>query len=129
APAGSLIRQPILSDSADGQRDDPLGVVASGGSQVGAVGGEIPAAFGAVVLRIGQDDIGGPPRGEGSEVVEGPLKCPVAVGAMAAPRAGPTAAVAAARADSGPGQVLDAGDALGGIGQVVSGSWQGVVLL
>src|SRR5207244_660107 len=47
----------------------------------------------------------------------------IAVGTVAAPRAGPSAVVPAADADIRLGQVVDAGDALGGIGAVFTGSW------
>ena len=71
------------------------------------------------------DKVAGP-SGEGvAEVVEGAAAQTIAVGAVAAPRAGPAAVVAAAEADVGLGQVVDAGDALGGIGAVFAGSWHG----
>jgi hypothetical protein len=129
APTGRLIRQAVLDDQADGQLDDPLRGVTSGGGQVAAVGVEVPAAAGAVMLGVGQDDVAGPPGGQVAEVVEGPLKDPVAVGAMAAMQAGAASIVAATLAELGPRQVLDAGDPLGGIGQIFSGSGQVAVLL
>jgi hypothetical protein len=81
------------------------------------------------MLGVGQDDVAGPPGGQVAEVVEGPLKDPVAVGAMAAMQAGAASIVAATLAELGPRQVLDAGDPLGGIGQIFSGSGQVAVLL
>ena len=81
------------------------------------------------MLRVGQDDIAGASGGEIAEVVEDALEDPVAVGAVAAPRAGPPPVVAAALSGLGLGQMFDAGDPLGGVGQVFSGSWQGAMLL
>ena len=81
------------------------------------------------MLGVGQDEVAGPPGDEIAQVVEGALEDPVAVGAVAAARAGPPPVVAAAFAELGLGQVLDAGDALGGVGQVFSGSWHGAALL
>ena len=129
APAGGLIRQAVLDDQADRRGDDPFGVVAAGRGQVGAVGVEVPAALRAEVLGVGQDQVAGPPGDEIAEVVEGALEDPVAVGAVAATRAGPPPEVAAAFAELGLGQVLDAGDALGGVGQIFSGSGHGAALL
>jgi hypothetical protein len=77
------------------------------------------------VLRVGQDDVARPPGGEVAEVVECASEDAVAVGAVAAARAGPPAVIAAAPAGLGLGQILDAGDPFGGVGQVFSGSWQG----
>ncbi len=128
-PTGGLIRQPVLDDEADRRGDDPFGVVATGGGQVGAVGVEVLAALRAEVLGVGQDQVAGPPGDEVTEVVEGALEEAVAVGAVAATRTGPSPEVAASLADLGFRQVLDAGDALCGIGQVFSGSGQGAVLL
>jgi len=129
APAGGLVGQAVLDDEADGQSHDPLGVMAAGVGQVGTVGVEVLATGGAVVLGVGQDDVARPPGGEVAEVVERASEDAVAVGAVAAARAGPPSEVAAAPACLGLGQVLDAGDPLGGVGQVFSGSWQGAVLL
>jgi hypothetical protein len=125
APAGGLIGQAVLDDEADGRGDDPCGVMAAGVGQVAAVGVEVLAAGGAVVLGVGQDDVARPPGGEVAEVVEGAPEDAVAVGAVAATRAGPPPEIAAALAGLGLGQILDAGDPFGGVGQVFSGSWQG----
>src|SRR5262249_20256680 len=125
-PFGGAVGQAVLDHEADGGVDDPAGVVAPGGSQAGHVGGGIAAAPRTVVVGGEHDDVTGP-AGEGvAEVVEGAAGGPVAVGAMATPRAGPAAVVAAADADVRLGQVVDAGDALGGIGAVLAGSWHGV---
>jgi hypothetical protein len=129
APAGGLVGQAVLDDEADGQGHDPFGVMAAGRGQIATVGVEVLAARGAVVLGVGQDDIARPPGGEVTEVVECALEDAVAVGAVAAPRAGPPPVIAAALSGLGLGQMFDAGDPLGGVGQVFSGSWQGAVLL
>lgn len=50
------------------------------------------------------------------------LEDAVAIGAVAATRAGPPTVIAAALSGLGLGQILDAGDSLGGVGQVFSGS-------
>src|SRR4051812_743642 len=125
-PAGGAIGQPVLDDQPDGQVDDPAGVMAAGVGQVGGVGVEVLAAAAAVVLRAEQDDVAGP-AGEGiAQVVEGAAGDPVAVGAMAAPRAGAAAVIAAADADLGLGQVLGSSDADGRVGAIFAGSWHGV---
>ena len=97
----------------------------AGVGQVGHVGVEVPAAAGAVVPGVEHDEVAGPAGAGIAEVVEGTAAPTIAVGAVAAPRAGPAAIVAAAEADVGLGQVIDAGDALGGIGSVFAGSWHG----
>jgi hypothetical protein len=129
APAGGLIREAVLDDQADRRGDNPFGVVAAGGGQVGAVGVEVPAALGTVVLGVGQGEVAGAPGDEIAEVMEGAPEDPVTVGAMATAGAGPPPVVAATLADLGLGQILDAGDALGGVGQIFSGAGHGVVLL
>jgi hypothetical protein len=103
--------------------------MATGIGQVGTVGVEVLTAHGAVVLRVGQDDLAGPPGREIAEVVEGASEDAVAVSTVATMRARSPPVVAAARADLGLGQILDAGDPLGGIRQVLSGSGQSAVLL
>src|SRR5262249_56449186 len=108
-----------------GGADGAVGVVAARVGQVGHVGVEVLAALRAEVAGVEHDEVAGP-AGEGvAEVVQGAAAPAVAVGTVAAPRAGPAAVVAAAEADVGPGQVVDAGDALGGIGTVFAGSWHG----
>ncbi len=102
-PAGGLVGQAVLDDEADGRGDDPLGVMAAGIGPVGAVGVEIPAAHGAVVLRVGQDDLAGPPSDAIAEVVESASEDPVTVGAIATLWARPPPEAAAARADLGRG--------------------------
>src|SRR5262245_45648266 len=122
-PAGGAVRQTVFDHQADGRVDDAAGVVAARVGQVGHVGVEVPAALRAEVPGVEHDEVAGPP-GEGiAEVGEGAAAPAIAVGAVAAPRAGPAAVVAAAEADVGRGQVVDAGDALGGIGAVIAGSW------
>src|SRR5689334_7322856 len=100
APAGGLVGQAVLDDEADRRGDDAPGVVAAGGGQVGGVGVEVLAALRAEVLGVGQDEVAGPPGDQIAEVVEGALEEPVAVGAVAAPRAGASPEVAAALAES-----------------------------
>jgi hypothetical protein len=124
-PFGGAVGQAVLNHQADGGVDDPPGVVAAGVGQVGHVGVEVLAALRAEVPGVEHNKVAGP-TGEGiAEVVEGTAAPTIAVGAVAAPRAGPAAIVAAAEADVGLGQVIDAGDALGGTGSVFAGSWHG----
>src|SRR4051794_11389880 len=58
-PTGGAIRQAILDDQADGGIDDASGIVTAGVGRVGHVGVEVPAAAGAIVLRVDHDDVGG----------------------------------------------------------------------
>jgi hypothetical protein len=100
--------------------------MAAGVGQVGGVGVEVLAAAAAVVLGTEQDEVARPP-GEGvTQVVEGAACDPIAVGAVAAPRAGAAAVVAAADADLGLGQALGSIDAEGRVGAIFAGSWHGV---
>jgi hypothetical protein len=125
-PAGRAIGQAVLDNQADGGVDDAAGVVAAGFGQVGHVGVEILAALGAVVLRVDQDDVAWS-SGEGiAQVVEGATCQAVAVGAMAASRAGPLAVIATLAGDLGLGEVVNACSALGGVGAVFAGCRHGV---
>jgi hypothetical protein len=125
-PFGGAIGEAVLDDQPDGGVDDPAGVMAAGGGQVGGVGVEVLAAAAAVVLRGEQDDVAGPP-GEGvAQVVEGAANEPIAGGAVSAMRAGAPPVVAAADAEIGLGQVLGASDSESGIGAIFAGSWHGV---
>src|SRR5512147_2701677 len=127
-PTGGPIRQAVLDDQPDSHVDDAPGVRAAGRGQVGHVGVEVLAAAGATVLGVEQDEFAGPPGHRLAQVVERSPHPAVAVGALAAPRAGPAAVVAAADADPGSGQVFDAGDAPGGVGAIFAGSWHGGLL-
>ncbi|MBV8402528.1 MAG: hypothetical protein JOZ17_27985 [Acetobacteraceae bacterium] len=117
-PGGGAVRQAILDDQADGGVDDRAGVVAAGVGQVGHVRVEVPATAGAVMAGVEHDDVAGPSGERVAEVVESTAAATIAVGAVAAARAGPAAVIAAPDADVGSGQVVDAGDALGGVGAV-----------
>jgi D-arabinose 1-dehydrogenase-like Zn-dependent alcohol dehydrogenase len=124
-PAGTAIRQAVLDDQADGGVDDASGVVAAGIGQVGHVGVEILAAFGAEMLRVDQEDVTGS-AGEGiAQVMESAASDVVAVGAMTAVWTGTPAVIAVLAGDLGLGQVVDACGALGGVGAVFSGCGHG----
>ena len=69
-PTGGAIRQAVLDDRSDGGVDDASCVVAAGVGEVGHVGVEILAARGAVMLRVDQDDIAGPPGERVTQVVK-----------------------------------------------------------
>jgi hypothetical protein len=121
-PFGGAIGEAVLDDQPDGGVDDPSGVMAAGGGQVGGVGVEVLAAGAAIVLRAEQDDVAGP-LGEGvAQVVEGAADEPIAVGAVPAMRARAPAVVAAADADVGLGQILGTSDAESRVGAIFAGS-------
>ena len=125
-PFGTAIGQAVLDDQADGEVDDPAGVMAAGIGQVGGVGVEVLAARAAVVLGTEQDDVAGSP-GEGiAQVMKGATDEPIAGGLAAAMRAGPAAVVAALEADLGLGQILGTSDADRGVGAIFAGSRHGV---
>ena len=103
APTGGAVREAVLDDQPDGGLDDAAGIVTAWSGQVGHVGVEELAAAGAIVLGIEHDQVTGPAGESVAEVVEGAAGRPVAVGAVAAARAGPATVVAAADADLGLG--------------------------
>jgi hypothetical protein len=124
-PFGRAIGQAVLDDQSDGELDDAAGVMAAGVGQIGHVGVEVLAAPGAGVLGEEHNEVAGPPGKRVSQVVEGASREPIAVGAMAAVRAGAPAVVSAADDDLGLGQILGAVDPHGGIGAIFAGSWHG----
>jgi hypothetical protein len=125
-PFGGAIGKAVLDDQPDGGVDDPAGVMAAGGGQVGGVGVEVLATGSAVVLRAEKDDVAGP-LGEGvAQVVEGAADEPIAGGAVPAMRARAPAVVAAADADVGLGQVLGPSDAESRVGAIFAGSRHGI---
>ena len=78
------------------------------------------------MLRVDQDDVAGS-SGEGiAQVVEGAACQAVAVGAVAAARAGSLAIIAALAGDLGLGQIVDACGALSGVGAVFAGCRHGL---
>src|SRR5262249_10245593 len=97
----------------------------AGGGRGGRVGVEWFLGWGR--MGVGGNNGGRRVRsGQGiAQVVEHAPGLAVAVGAVAAARAGPAAVVAALAADLGFGQILDAVDALAGVGAVFAGSWHG----
>ena len=70
-PTGGTIRQAVLDNQAYGGVDDAACVVAAGIGKVGHVGIEVLAAAGAIMLRVDQDDVAGPPCQGVAQVVEG----------------------------------------------------------
>src|SRR3954466_13845232 len=126
APTGRAIGEAVFDDQADGGVDDTPRIVTARVGQVGHVGVEVLATAGAVVLRVENDRVAWP-SGEGiAQVMKGPSPLAIAIGTVAAARAGPAAVIAALAADLGLGQILDVTDPLGGIGAVFAGSWHGV---
>jgi hypothetical protein len=97
-------------------------------SQIGHVSVEIMAAAGAVMLRIGEEEIVGPSRHKISHVVQKTGDAPQSVGSSAAPRAGTAFVVVAAVADGGFGQILNTSDSFGNVGQIFTGCGHGTVL-
>ena len=70
-PTGGAIREAVLDHQSDGGVDDPPRIVTAGIGQVGHVDVEILAAWGAVMLRVDDDEITGSPREGIAEIVKG----------------------------------------------------------
>ena len=124
-PFGDAIGQAVLDDQPDGEVGDAARVMAAGVGQVGHIGAEVLTATGAIMLGIEHNDVARPPGKGVAQVMEGPPSVPVAVGAVAAPRAGAPPVVAALDTDLGFGQILGPSDAHSGIGAIFAGSWHG----
>lgn len=80
------------------------------------------------MLRIGEEEIVGPPRHKISHVVQKTGDAPQSVGSSAATRAGAAFGVAAAFEAGGFGQILDTSDSFGNVGQIFTGCRHGTVL-
>jgi hypothetical protein len=97
-----------------------MGVAGSGRGQVGHVGGEEAAAPGAVVLRVGEADVAGPPGHRVAQVMQGAGEDPVAGAGLTAARTGPMLVVATARDELRGREHLGIGDAQCGVRRVDS---------
>jgi hypothetical protein len=93
-PGSGPVGQAILGHEADGQGDDPLGVVAAGRREVGEIGVEVDAASGAVVLGVNDAEFAGSVALVAAEVVEDPVAKRVAVATASAAWAASAAVVA-----------------------------------
>ena len=127
-PRRGPVWQPILHDQPDGEGNHPVRVMTPWGSHIGQVGVEIHAAVGAVMLRIDEVKVVGPPRRQIPHVVKPPGEAPQAVGSSAAPRARETFVVAATSDDSRCRQALNMSDSLCHVGKVFTGSGHDRVL-
>jgi len=118
-PRGGAIRQAVFDHQADGQGDDPLGVVAAGGRQVRQVGAEVKATGLATVLRVSDVKVAGPVPVRAAEVVEDAAAHAVAIAAPTAVRAATPTVAPRAASDQRPGQVLNTGDARGAVRDIL----------
>jgi hypothetical protein len=98
-PFGDAIGQAVLDDQPDGEVGDAARVMAAGVGQVRHIGAEVLTATSAIMLGIEHNDVTRPPGKGVAQVMEGPPSVPVAVGAVAAPRAGAPPVVAALDTD------------------------------
>jgi hypothetical protein len=89
-PGCRPVRYPVLGDQADGQRDNPMGVVASRRGEVGQVGGEASPAAVTAVLGVDDAQVERPTTAQVAEVVQGASAQVIAIGGM------PTAGAATA---------------------------------
>src|SRR5947209_5425832 len=70
-PGGGLVRQAVLGDHADSQLLDAAGVMALGPGQIGEIDGEMTVAAGAVMLRVGDEQVDGAAGACVAEVMQG----------------------------------------------------------
>jgi hypothetical protein len=119
-PTGGLIGETVLDDQSDGQGHDPMGVSGPGRGQVGRIGGKEAAAPGAVVLRVGEPDVAGPPGHRVAQVMQGAGEDPVARAGLTTERAGPMLVVVTARDEFRAWEHLGIRDAQGGVRRVDS---------
>ena len=98
-PTGGAIWEAVLDHQSNGGVDDPPGIVTARIGQIGHVDVEILAAWGAVMLRVDDDEITGSPREGIAEIVKGAACQTVAVRAMATVRTGSPTVIAAAAAN------------------------------
>ena len=120
-PTGGAIREAVLDHQSDGGVDDPPRIVTAVIGQVGHVDVEILAAWGAVMLRVDDDEITGSPREGIAEIVKGAACQAVTVRTVATVRTGSPTVIAATAANLGFGKVDDLCDTLGRIGTIFAG--------
>jgi hypothetical protein len=121
-PTGSPVRKPIFNDEANGQVDDPTGIMAAGRSEVGHVGVEVTAAAGAVVLRVDDQQAAWPVTERTAEVVQRAATFAMTEAGAVTTRTSPTAIVTRAVNEQRLGEVFNAGDPLGAVGDILSRS-------
>jgi len=91
-----------------------MGVASPGRGQVGHIGGKEAAAPGAVVLRVGEVDVAGPPGHRVAQVMQRADEDPVPRAGLTVERTGPMLVVATARDELRGREHLRIGDAQGG---------------
>jgi hypothetical protein len=117
-PTGGAIRQTIFDDEPDGGVDDTPGVVTARVSEFGRVGVEVLAASGAIMLRVGQQEITRSSCKGIPQVVECAASDSIAVRTVTASWTGPPSIISALANNLGLRKVVDASDTFGGIGAI-----------
>lgn len=124
-PTGGAVRQAVLDHHADGDGDDPMGVMAVGQRQVRHVSIEVSVATRAAVLGVGDVQFPRPSAEAVSQIMQFAGDGSQAIGAVLALRTLSSGIVPRALNDAGSGQVFDTPDAFGGVGQVTSRTGHG----
>src|SRR3990170_2776354 len=124
-PTGCAVGQSVLDHQTHGHRNDAMGVVALGQSQVRHVHIEIALALTAIMLRVHNENIARPFPHQVAEVVHRPLESAVAVATSAALWARSSRIAATALHHQSFRQVFNTSNSLGTIGSVFSRSRHG----
>jgi hypothetical protein len=119
-PACGLVRQAVLNNQSDRQRDDAMRVMGLWQGVLGHVGVEVFPTTRATVLRINQVNITWPPGNPIADVMENASGCSAAKTGFTTMRTRAMGEVAAAMNDLGFGQIFGSCDAFGGIRQILS---------
>jgi hypothetical protein len=119
-PTGDLIGQAVFHHQSDGQGHDTVGVAGLGRGQVGHIGGKEAATPGAVVLRVDEADIAGPPAHWVAQVMQGAGEGPVPRAGLTAEWTAPMLVVSTARDELRRRKHLGIGDTQRGVRRIDS---------
>ena len=118
SPTGGAIRQAIFDHHANGEGDDPIGVVTAGWSQIGEVGWKIFPTDRAEVLRVGKMDFMRATRDQVADIMQRTRVDSLAKRRFVAVRTGVMIMIAVLLDNFGSRQIFD--PLKGDIGEVFS---------
>src|SRR3990172_395615 len=124
-PTRRAVGQTVLHHQPHGHRDDTVGVVALGRSQVRHVHVEVALAFTAIVLRVREENIARPFPDQIAEIMQRPLDSAIAIATATALWAQSSGIIATALDSQGFRQVFNTRDSFRTIRSILSRSRHG----
>jgi hypothetical protein len=128
-PTGRFVGDAVLHDHTDRQGHDPMSVESFRRRQIRDIGVEVLAALGAMMLRIGEQNVAWPPRDKVADIVQSARKSLVAIAALVAARTWTMLEITTLLDDFRFRKIFWPRDPFGGIRPVLAGTRHGTALL